>query len=104
MKKVWVSLSLFLAVASAFAKDVIVDVRTPQEYAAGHVDGAINIEYGAIGQQISKAGISKEDKVLLYCQTGRRSGIALDTLKGLGFSKAENVGGIEQARKSLQKP
>lgn len=104
MREVWISLSLFLAVAGAIAKDVIVDVRTPQQYAAGHVDGAINIEYGAIGQQISKAGVSKEDKVLLYCQSGRRSGIALNTLKGLGFSKAENVGGIEQARKSLQKP
>jgi rhodanese-related sulfurtransferase len=104
MKKLWLGLVFLSMSACTFAKDVIVDVRTPQEYAAGHVDGAINIEYGAIGQEISKVGISKEDKVLLYCQTGRRSGIALTTLKSLGFSKAENVGGIEQARKSLQKP
>jgi len=104
MKTIVASLVLLFACTSAFSKDVIVDVRTAQEYAAGHIDGAINIEYDAIGQQISKAGISKEDKVLLYCQSGRRSGIALNTLKGLGFSKAENVGGLEQARKSLQKP
>lgn len=96
-------LSLFCT-TGVFAKDVVIDVRTPQEYAAGHVDGAINIEYGAIAQQISKAGITKEDKVILYCQTGRRSGVALNTLKDLGFSKAENAGGIDQARKLLQKP
>lgn len=87
-----------------FAKEVVIDVRTPQEFAAGHVNGAINIEYGAIGQQISKAGVTADDKVILYCQSGRRSGIALNTLKAMGFSKAENAGGIDQARKLLQKP
>jgi rhodanese-related sulfurtransferase len=104
MKTLLTSLIFLLAGASVFAKDVIVDVRTPQEFAAGHLDGAVNMEYGSIGQQISKAGITKDDKVFLYCQTGRRSGIALETLKGLGFSKAENAGGIEQARKTLLKP
>jgi phage shock protein E len=104
MKTLFATLIFLVSSAASLAKDVIVDVRTPQEYATGHLDGAVNIEYGAIGQQISKAGISKEDKVILYCQTGRRSGVALNTLKGLGFSKAENAGGIEQARKLLQKP
>lgn len=97
------ALTLSLAALAAQAKDVIIDVRSPQEFAAGHVEGAINIEHTAIAQEIGKAGVSKEDKVLLYCQSGRRSGIALDTLKGMGFSKAENVGGIEQARKTLAK-
>jgi rhodanese-related sulfurtransferase len=103
MKTLITSLILATATLSAFAKDVIIDVRTPAEFAAGHVDGAINIEYGNIASEIAKAGVSKDDKVALYCQSGRRSGIALDTLKGLGFSKAENVGGIEQARKVLAK-
>jgi rhodanese-related sulfurtransferase len=104
MKKFLTGLVFLFATASAFAKDVIVDVRTPKEFAAGHLDGAVNMEYDSIGQQISTAGITKDDKVFLYCQTGYRSGIALGTLKGLGFSKAENVGGIDQARKKLQKP
>lgn len=107
MKTLIASIALALTVSlgalSAQAKDVIIDVRTPQEFAAGHVEGAINIEHGNIAQQIAKAGVTKDDKVMLYCQSGRRSGIALDTLKGLGFSKAENVGGIEQARKTLAK-
>jgi rhodanese-related sulfurtransferase len=103
MKTLIASIALALMALSAQAKDVIIDVRTPQEFAAGHVEGAINIEHGNIAQQIAKAGVTKDDKVMLYCQSGRRSGIALDTLKGLGFSKAENVGGIEQARKTLAK-
>ena len=103
MKILFTSIVLGLLSLTAQAKDVIIDVRTPQEFAAGHVEGAINIEHGNIAQQIAKAGVTKDDTVLLYCQSGRRSGIALDTLKGLGFSKAENVGGIEQARKTLAK-
>lgn len=97
------ALTMSLGALTAQAKDVIIDVRSPQEFAAGHVEGAINIEHGNIAQEIAKAGVGKDDTVLLYCQSGRRSSIALDTLKGLGFSKAENVGGIEQARKTLAK-
>jgi phage shock protein E len=104
MKTFVSSLAIALATCGAFAKDVVIDVRTPQEYAAGHIQGAINIEHDNIAQEIGKAGVSKDDKVILYCQSGRRSGIALETLKGIGFSKAENAGGIEQARKALTKP
>jgi phage shock protein E len=103
MKTLIASITLALMALSAQAKDVIIDVRSPQEFASGHVEGAINIEHTAIAQEIAKAGVSKDDKVMLYCQSGRRSGMALDTLKGLGFSKAENAGGIEQARKTLAK-
>jgi phage shock protein E len=103
MKTLVASITLALLAFSAQAKDVIIDVRSPQEFATGHVDGAINIEHTAIAQEIAKAGVSKDDTVLLYCQSGRRSGRALETLKGLGFSKAENVGSIDQARKTLAK-
>jgi phage shock protein E len=103
MKILIATITLALFALGAQAKDVIVDVRTAQEYAAGHIDGAINIEHGDIAQGIGKAGVTQDDHVVLYCQTGRRSGMALDTLKGLGFSKAENLGGIAQARKTLGK-
>jgi len=96
------SLSLFVAFA-AVAKDVVIDVRSEQEYQSGHVEGAINIPHTAIGQDISKAQVSKDDHVILYCQSGRRSGLALETLKSMGFSRAENYGGIEQAKLKLKK-
>jgi rhodanese-related sulfurtransferase len=104
LKTLIAGLGLAVACAATWAKDVVIDVRTPKEFAAGHIEGAINIEHGNIAQEIAKSGATKDDKVILYCQSGRRSGIALETLKNLGFSKAENAGGLEQARKTLQKP
>lgn len=91
-----------LLAASALAKDVVIDVRTAQEFQAGHIPGALHMEHTDIAQQIFKAKVSKDDHVILYCRSGRRSGLALDTLKRLGFSKAENYGGMEEARKRLQ--
>ncbi len=101
MKTLLTGALLALAALGAHARDVIVDVRTPQEYAAGHVDGAINIEHTAIAQGLAQAGVGKDDKVLLYCQSGVLSGKAQKTLQALGFSRAENIGGIDQARRIL---
>ena len=95
-------LGLLLAV-SAFAKDVVIDVRTPQEFQTGHVEGALNLPHETIGQDIFKAKVAKDDHVILYCKSGRRSEVALGTLKGLGFSNIENYGGFEEAQKRLQK-
>jgi len=103
MKTLAASITLALMALAAQAKEVIIDVRTPQEFAADRISGALNIEYNNIARDISKAGVSKDDRVILYCRSGRRSGIAMNTLKSMGYSKAENVGGIEQARKTLGK-
>jgi len=92
-----------LMACSAFAKDVVIDVRTPQEFQTGHVEGALNLPHETIGQDIFKAKVNKDDHVILYCKSGRRSEVALGTLKGLGFSNIENYGGFEEAQKRLQK-
>jgi rhodanese-related sulfurtransferase len=65
---------------------VVVDVRTPEEFAAGHVPGAKNIPYGEIRARAGELG-GPETPVLLYCQTGRRSAIAGAALKELGYEK-----------------
>jgi len=64
----------------------VVDVRTPQEFASGHVPGAINIPFDEIGRRASEIGPASTP-VVLYCRTGRRSGIAADALQKAGFSK-----------------
>jgi phage shock protein E len=89
---------------SAFAKDVVIDVRTPQEFQGGHVEGALNLPHDTIAQDITKAKVAKDDHVILYCKSGRRADVAMGTLKSLGFSNIENYGGFEQAQKRLQKP
>lgn len=103
MKKLFAGLALLAFSLCGFAKDVVIDVRTPQEYAAGHIDGAININHSDIAQEISKANVAKDDKVILYCRSGNRSGIAQETLKKMGFTRVENYGGMDQARQLLSK-
>jgi rhodanese-related sulfurtransferase len=64
----------------------VVDVRTAAEFDAGHVPGAINIPFDEMGRRAGEIG-PKETPVLLYCRSGRRSGVAAETLRGLGFEK-----------------
>jgi phage shock protein E len=97
------ALGLLLA-GAALAKEVVIDVRTEQEFKAGHIPGALLIPHEQIGQKIAGIPVAKDDHVILYCRSGRRSGIAMETLKGMGFSHVENYGSLEQAQKRLQKP
>jgi len=62
----------------------VVDVRTPQEFAAGHVPGAINVPFDELAGRTAELG-DPSRPVVLYCRSGRRSGIAARTLRGLGF-------------------
>jgi len=65
---------------------VVVDVRTPSEFATGHVPGAKNIPYDEMEKRFSEVG-PPSAPVLLYCRSGRRSGIAAQVLKEKGFSR-----------------
>jgi rhodanese-related sulfurtransferase len=69
----------------------IVDVRTPQEYAAGHVPGAVNIPFDQLGARAAAELGEPERPVVLYCRTGRRSGIAAETLRALGYGRVYDL-------------
>jgi rhodanese-related sulfurtransferase len=64
----------------------VVDVRTPGEFASGHVPGAVNIPFDELPRRAAEIGPTSTP-VVLYCRTGRRSGIAADALQKAGFSK-----------------
>jgi phage shock protein E len=83
------------------AGPVIIDVRTPEEYAQRHIDGALNLPHDTISARIADAVPDKNTPIILYCRSGRRSGIALDILKGMGYSKVENYGSLDQAQQRL---
>ena len=72
-----------------------IDVRTADEFNAGHVDGAVNIPYGDISERIAEVTENRDELIYLYCRSGRRSGIAKDTLDQAGFSNVVNLGGFE---------
>ena len=74
---------------------LIVDVRTPEEFADGHYPGAINIPHETILDGLNQLGVSQETPVILYCRSGNRSGQAELALKSNGFSQAKNAGGLE---------
>ena len=79
-------------------KVILVDVRTPEEYKAGHLKYSQNIDYK---KEDFKAQIEKLDKkkpVYLYCRTGNRSGKSVDVLKGAGFTNVYNIGGFENLK------
>lgn len=96
-----VGIATFCVALPASGATFLIDVRTPAEFASGHLPGAINIDHESIGQRIAAAGVTKNDDVILYCRSGRRSGIALQTLRGMGFSKVEDYGTIEAAQQRL---
>ena len=75
---------------------VILDVRTPQEFAAGHLDGAINIDVEAADFASRVSGLDESAETLVYCRTGNRSGVATDEMADLGFTDLSDLqGGIE---------
>jgi len=75
---------------------VILDVRTPEEFAAGHLPGAININVEASDFDTKVAGLDESAETLVYCQTGNRSGVATDKMVELGFTDMSDLqGGIE---------
>ncbi len=75
---------------------LLVDVRTPEEFSQGHLDNAVNIPYESISAEFTKQKIAKDQPVVVYCRSGRRSGIAQTSLIELGYSKIHNGGGYEQ--------
>ena len=82
---------------------IVIDNRTEQEYGTGHVEGAILIPYDVIGKRISEVAPNKDAEILLYCRSGRRSGIAQRTLKEMGYTNVTNLGGLSDARAKLGK-
>ena len=74
---------------------LIVDVRTPEEFADGHYPGAINIPHETILDGLSQLGVTQVTPVILYCRTGSRSGQAEQALREKGFTEATNAGGLE---------
>lgn len=73
----------------------VIDVRTPEEFAAGHVAGAVNIDVEASDFGTKIAALDPEDPYLVYCRSGRRSAIAADAMAEAGFTDIVDAGGLE---------
>ncbi len=83
---------------------VIIDVRTPEEFAGGHIENAINIDYYASTFESDINALDKDKEYLIYCRSGNRSGQALDIMEDLGFQEVYDLGGGINAWKSASLP
>ena len=100
MKILYIFLILFgiNAISDEF---IVIDVRTLEEFESGHIEDSSNIEW----QEISSItdNINKDQKIYLYCRSGRRSQNATNVLIDLGYKDVTNLGGIKDAAIFLEK-
>ena len=73
---------------------IILDVREQDEYDAGHFPGAILIPYTQIAEKAEEVLTDKDQLILVYCRSGRRSKIAAEALVELGYTNIREFGGI----------
>jgi len=72
----------------------VIDVRTPAEFANGHIDGAVNLDLEGGGFSAGIAALDHGTPYLVYCQSGRRSAIAAATMVAAGFTQVYDMGGL----------
>jgi len=76
------------------APPVVVDVRSPEEFAAGHIPGAINIPHDRIAERAGELAAHKSGgNLVLYCRSGRRVALAVEALEQQGFSQLLHLEG-----------
>ena len=73
---------------------IILDVRTREEYDQGHIPGATQISHEEIAEKAEKVLTDKDQLILVYCRSGRRSKIAAEALVELGYTNIKEFGGI----------
>ena len=82
----------------------IIDVRTAAEFAAGHLQGAVNIDVQSADFATKIASLPKDGTYIVYCQSGARASSAQSQMKAAGFTNVTSAGGIAAASKSTGLP
>ena len=72
----------------------VIDVRTPSEYAAGNIEGALNIDVQAADFADRVGELPKDDTYVVYCRSGHRSAAAIDIMEDLGFTSLIGGGAL----------
>jgi len=73
---------------------VVVDVRTPEEYATGHLENAVNVDVSASTFDAELAGLDPNGTYVVYCRSGNRSAQAVARMQAAGFTDVYDLGGI----------
>ncbi|MEP6388911.1 MAG: rhodanese-like domain-containing protein [Halioglobus sp.] len=87
-----------LAWSQSTDNTVWIDVRTPSEFAEGHLEGATLIPWDGIETGIRALKLEKDTPIVLYCGSGGRAERAREALQATGYSAVVNAGGLEEAQ------
>lgn len=88
--------------ARSTSKGLLIDVRSKEEYAEGHIKGSINIPSEKL-PHIEKQAPHKDTPLFLYCRTGARSARAAKILKSAGYQNTMDIGGMIHWRGEMEK-
>ena len=83
-------------IQSNISGPVIIDVRTPQEFATGSIEGAVNLPLKGLPDSLLNEGMELDEEVVVYCRSGRRSAEAKTLLKAAGFELVFDGGPMSQ--------
>lgn len=84
-------------------KGVVLDVRTPAEFAEGHIPGAVNLPVDEVKARVEALIADKSTAIVVYCRSGARSATAARTLKALGYTDVADMGGLSNWPFPLEK-
>jgi rhodanese-related sulfurtransferase len=83
---------------------IIIDVRTPAEFAEGHVEGAINLDLESGQFEAELPNLDPAQPYIVYCRSGRRSGVAVEIMKASGFAQITDYQTLENAANNTGLP
>ena len=85
-------------IQSNISSPIIIDVRSPQEFATGSIEGAVNLPLKGLPDSLLSEGIELDEEVVVYCRSGRRSAQAKTVLKAAGFELVFDGGPMSQLK------
>lgn len=83
---------------------LLIDVRSREEFASGHIPGAVNIPYDELPGRFGELAADRDDEVVVYCRTGRRAKIAESALSEAGFRNVRDLEGHMTAWSEARRP
>lgn len=96
--------SIAAPAAAGDARPVLLDVRTREEFTAGHVPGAINIPVQELESRLGEISPLHDKPLVVYCRSGHRAGIALQLLASKGYTKISHLEGDMQGWTAAGRP
>lgn len=87
------ALSAALVQPESERRPLVLDVRRDDEFAEGHVPGAVHIPHDRLAARLGELAGAKDREVVVYCRSGRRAALALETLKNAGFRRLAHLQG-----------